>query len=521
MKWGARFGDFWGSNQKIVEVSAIRSSFNPAEINVACAVAENDAKLHVHIDGYKRFVFQKTDVTAFTVTAETAEAVIEVVPAGPNSGDREYTTERFLDFTAFPYRTLEWLALGELYDSGDTLNQLSNWQITGIQRGAPPLDWVSPRHGKLYVKYTHGATRRVYVYSDPSLSSGCLVLYGTLAGDGTLTLAEQNNSGLSGSVDVVGSASSSTITLNWKSAAQYRVRFDNKTGTIIESDVAVISDDVLLGYAATPFRYATDKLSAGTYKYRIDWADDAGNWQIGDVVQFAVDLAPSPVSDLSLSYSAATRKATLTWTDPTDADLDEMEVRQWESSDSPPIAATAVVAAGLETWESAVLSGPAVLFFRVNAKDSAGNVERSSVTLRLELDSAHEAVAERPNEVSSFLATPVADGKFRLVAVYDPAGEAAQATKVLFFHDSGTGTIDWNTVVASVALSAVGRMKRAVLAASGAFAHGTTIKWGARAATAADVADGSTSHVSESIADSEPIPGTLAVTVRLGKWESA
>lgn len=517
MKWGARWGDFWGGNGKVVtEVAAERSPSNPAEVNIAVEASEADAMLHVHVDGYKQLA---TAARNFTVPVAAAdEAVIEIVPAGPNSGDRAYTTRRFLNFTAFAFRTLEWPALFEIVESGDGSDQLSGWVIDGLARDHAAVDWQSKSVGTLYVKFTKsGATHRVYVYSDSSLSAAYLVMYGTRSGDGEITLAEQNDSGLSGSVTVAGVATDTTITLTLNAAAQYRIRYDNKTGTIIEADLAAVADDEALGTADAPFFYVTPKLTAGNWIFRIDWADAAGNWQTGDEIPFAVDVAPAAVSDLALAYDSGTRKATLTWTDPADADLDAVEIRQWEEGDDPPAAATDSVAAAVEAWESGVLTGPVVLFFRVNAKDAAGNVERSSLTLRLELDAAHEQVPERPNEVTSITATPIADGKFKVVADYDPQGEAATATKVNFYHDNGTGTVDWNTVIESVALVIVGRMKRATLSASDAFATDDEIIWGARAATAADVDDGSEEHTATAVADADAITGDLDVTVQLGR----
>jgi hypothetical protein len=77
-------------------------------------------------------------------------------------------------------------------ESNDGGNQLSLWQFTGLDLGAN-----TDSGGKLYVNLS---ASDVSLYSDSGMSA--LVAQGTFTGDGKVTLAEQNSSGLSGSVYV-------------------------------------------------------------------------------------------------------------------------------------------------------------------------------------------------------------------------------------------------------------------------------------------------------------------------------
>jgi hypothetical protein len=81
-------------------------------------------------------------------------------------------------------------------DLNDESEQLSNWNVTGVVLGVS-----TDSRWKVSVSLTDtGGTRQVSLYSD--FVGGALIAQGTLAGDGTVTLAEQSSSGVSGSVDV-------------------------------------------------------------------------------------------------------------------------------------------------------------------------------------------------------------------------------------------------------------------------------------------------------------------------------
>jgi hypothetical protein len=92
-------------------------------------------------------------------------------------------------------------------ETGDQNNQLSNWSFTGAQKGVN-----TDPNGKLYVTLADtSGTRTVSCYKDASRTQ--LVCQGSRSGNGTVTLSEQNNSGLSGSVSVTYTANDSDIEL--------------------------------------------------------------------------------------------------------------------------------------------------------------------------------------------------------------------------------------------------------------------------------------------------------------------
>lgn len=84
----------------------------------------------------------------------------------------------------------------DITEVGDDQNQLANWDFDGASKGSN-----TDSAGKVYVSLTNsGTTRTVSVYKDSARTQ--LVAQGQRDGDGSVTLAEQDSSGLSGSVDV-------------------------------------------------------------------------------------------------------------------------------------------------------------------------------------------------------------------------------------------------------------------------------------------------------------------------------
>jgi len=83
---------------------------------------------------------------------------------------------------------------GQVYESGDASNQLSGWTLDDLSS-------TNSNDGLLYWNLTNvAATRTVTLYSDSAKSAS--VAKGSVVGDGAIVLAEQNSSGLTGTVTV-------------------------------------------------------------------------------------------------------------------------------------------------------------------------------------------------------------------------------------------------------------------------------------------------------------------------------
>ncbi len=96
----------------------------------------------------------------------------------------------------------------EMAEAGDAADQLDNWVIEGANPGNTDA-------GVLYWKLTDTAgTRTVDLYKNSDGLEENKVASGSLAGDGTITLAAVNDSGLTGAVDVAYTADDTDLAAN-------------------------------------------------------------------------------------------------------------------------------------------------------------------------------------------------------------------------------------------------------------------------------------------------------------------
>jgi hypothetical protein len=102
---------------------------------------------------------------------------------------------------------------GDITETGDDNTQLSAWVLNGV-RPHHNLEFNAgpPVAHKLYVDLVDATgTRTVTIWKDSGKTQK--VAEGSLAGDGTITLAEQNNSGISGTVAVTYTTDDTDIVL--------------------------------------------------------------------------------------------------------------------------------------------------------------------------------------------------------------------------------------------------------------------------------------------------------------------
>jgi hypothetical protein len=102
--------------------------------------------------------------------------------------------------TALALKVAGW---GVVTINGDSETpQLSSLVLFGVNKNNSNL-YANREQLTLWWKLTDSeGTRTVSIYKDGGMASGNLVAQGTSAGDGTVTLAAQNSSGIYGTVDV-------------------------------------------------------------------------------------------------------------------------------------------------------------------------------------------------------------------------------------------------------------------------------------------------------------------------------
>lgn len=153
-------------------------------------------------------------------------------------------------------------------------SQLSSLALTGLQRFANcrPVEG-RPTWGQLDLTIDDTAgTRTVELLLD-----GVVICSGSRVGDGSITLAEQNDSGVSGSVIIAYTGDVATggyALIRWP--AQLKIHYKTSTfsgGDFPRTAEATLYDD---GRSNT-FRYRSDVLAAGSYYVVVHQVDECGN----------------------------------------------------------------------------------------------------------------------------------------------------------------------------------------------------------------------------------------------------
>jgi len=112
------------------------------------------------------------------------------------------TSPRVLPFIweyALAGQPLATLANGDLSESGEPAGVLSNWVLNGIRPGFN-TDALNKIYGTLDDEVPGAGQARVSLYKDAARTQ--LIAQGSAANNNPITLAEQNSSGLSGTVDL-------------------------------------------------------------------------------------------------------------------------------------------------------------------------------------------------------------------------------------------------------------------------------------------------------------------------------
>ncbi len=138
-------------------------------------------------------------------------------------------------------------------------------------------------------------------------------------------------------------------------------------------------------------------------------------------------------------------------------------------------------------------SASTTYFYRVNAIGPGGVEELGIDTVvRVEFDAAGALVAPRPNPPTNLRLDLEAGGVFRLGWTYSEAGQEIAPSSFRVYHDNGTGTVDYGTVIATV--SFVARKFHYAYVSAG-FADGVKRAWSVRSVSAAGTDDGNTDAV--------------------------
>ncbi len=140
-------------------------------------------------------------------------------------------------------------------------------------------------------------------------------------------------------------------------------------------------------------------------------------------------------------------------------------------------------AAQIRTFPWVSHAANATYTYRVTVINGGGVEEWAEETVSITgFDASGNWVGARPNPPGDLRVIPLAGGKFLLQWTYTREGEQAEPAAFRVYHDGGSGSVDYNTIIASVAYR---RGRFHYMYTSIAFTHGTRVRWAVRAASAA------------------------------------
>lgn len=237
---------------------------------------------------------------------------------------------------------------------------------------------------------------------------------------------------------------------------EYRIYWDRGEGTVQYGSsylMATVKEAGISSYVAH-----TPEIVSGTYRFVVRTVDFAGNeTQNSDPFTQSLTTYPRPVRNLAVSYSNATKLATLTWNDPFDiGEAGTVSIFHNGGSttnrypDYDTIVAT--VAQGVESWTSGVLTEGYWTFGARVWNGSLGEAN-TSILASIRLDASANEMADFPPQ-PVLLAFQRAQGRVHLRALVRPSAALSTAATVNFFTNDGAGgTVNYGSAINATAVS--------------------------------------------------------------------
>lgn len=175
-----------------------------------------------------------------------------------------------------------------------------------------------------------------------------------------------------------------------------------------------------------------------THKFGIIAVDEVGNESTPKVVEIVVSGIINPPTNLTLSYDSVNKQVTLTWTDPTDADLDDLLVYgSGGTSDYPDLSSPIdTIAAGVQQYQSASSLSDGTYAYIVRARSDNGKIERNGNVVG-------QIIPQTPAAPYGLIGSPLSGGGVELTwhkpETYDNAFfQYASPTRFRIYSDSGS-----------------------------------------------------------------------------------
>lgn len=169
-----------------------------------------------------------------------------------------------------------------------------------------------------------------------------------------------------------------------------------------------------------------------------------------------------------------------------------------------PTSATPTTIANFPTY---TLAADTVYYFALRAIGLGGAEEENTISVqRIETGFGGEPLPAIPNAPYQLSAHPRAGGKIYLRWEYEQTGQQTAPAAYLVYHDNGTGTVSYEATLGETAMNEY---------LTGAYAHGTTVKFVVRATSSIGDYEANTTEVS-AVADDTGPDDAAAPTVVAG-----
>ena len=207
---------------------------------------------------------------------------------------------------------------------------------------------------------------------------------------------------------------------------------------------------------ADDYRYTDGPLEDGSYTYKLVSSDDEGD-STEDEEPVVISAVPLPPTDIETEWNPTTHVLTISWIASASSDLDHYAIRHNSGTgairldDAPEDTTVSVF------WTIDLTGLTADYEFLVRAVDGDDNEEqnlREMVRFSV-IAGVAQGFPARPQDVDVYAS---AGGKVTVAFTYYPDNETGEgvpgvAVEARIFWDNGTGTVDWNTPLDTLAMS--------------------------------------------------------------------
>jgi hypothetical protein len=270
---------------------------------------------------------------------------------------------------------------------------------------------------------------------------------GTAVLGNTATLAEANDSGVSGTVAVGVSTTTDT-------GASLYYRFPSSALVYRDTSNPPTTLRVTVPFDGYPGAVWTETsaLTAGTYYYKIAFVSDTGETGTASAVQTVI-VPGAPVAPTNLAYVSGNESATVvSWTASTTPGATYRLYLQ-QPGDAFMDLLTPAVASASSPQTLPAIAGTGTAYVIVRAVN--GGVEEKNVNLLgIEYSAAGARIPPRPNDCTLADVGVTVGDLVAATIVYANAGEAGTATVGQLFARIPSGTYDFTTPTATGTLAA-------------------------------------------------------------------